>query len=174
LDAVGKHGNAYDIFILVLRLHEPLVLERWAVEVLGASGVRATGSSVPKAKRLRSAIWNAAEAVIDAGGVRPPDRSTLNAFAVSPLVPQLDPSGTRSWMSSADVSALFSTIARDMIGVVTGQLASRIRRCEGVNCAIPFVDTPRPGTRRWCSMERCGNRAKVAAHRRRHRQEVST
>ena len=156
-------------------LHDPVDLERWAAEVLGAIGVRATGSSVPDAKRLRAAIWNAAEAVIDSRAVRASDRATLNAFAAPPsLVPRLDPDGTRSWVSSADVSALFSTIARDMIEVVTGRLASRIRRCEGVNCAIPFVDTSRPGTRRWCSMERCGNRAKVAAHRRRHRQEVST
>src|SRR5688572_1671345 len=156
-------------------LHEPVDLERWAAEVLGVSGVRATPSSVPEAKRLRTAIWNAADAAIDAGAVRPTDRSTLNAFATSPgLVPRLDANGKRSWVSSPDVSALFSTIARDMIEVVTGQLASRIRRCEGVDCAIPFVDTSRPGTRRWCSMERCGNRAKAAAHRRRHRQEVST
>ena len=156
-------------------LHEPVDLERWATDLLGATGVRATSSSIPDAKRLRAAIWSVADAVIDARAVRPTERQTLNAFAASPgLVPRLDPDGTRSWDSPADVSALFSTIARDMIEVVTGRLASRIRRCEGVNCAIPFVDTSRPGTRRWCSMERCGNRAKVAAHRRRHRQEVST
>jgi predicted RNA-binding Zn ribbon-like protein len=155
-------------------LHEPTDLERWAAEVLGASGVRASASSVPEAKRVRAAIWNAAEAVIDGRAVRASDRSTLNAFAAKPgLVPRLEPDGTRSWAPLAPASALFSTIARDAIAVATGQLASRIKRCEGVNCAIPFLDTSRPGTRRWCSMERCGNRAKVTAHRRRHRQEVS-
>jgi len=156
-------------------LHEPEDLERWAAEVLGAIRIRATASSVPEAKHLRAAIWNAAEAVIDGRAIRPTDRLTLNTFAASPsLVPRLDPDRKRSWQPSAEVTALFSTVARDMIEVATGQLASRIRRCEGVNCAIPFVDTSRPGTRRWCSMERCGNRAKVAAHRRRPRQEVST
>ena len=156
-------------------LHEPMDLERWAADVLGAISIRATASSVSEGKRLRAAIWNAAEAVIDGRAVRASDRSTLNAFAAQPsLVPRLDPDGKRSWVPSAKVSALFSTIARDIIEVATGELASRIRRCEGVNCAIPFLDTSRPGTRRWCSMERCGNRAKVAAHRRRHRQEVST
>ncbi|WFR67367.1 CGNR zinc finger domain-containing protein [Curtobacterium flaccumfaciens] len=28
-----------------------------------------------------------------------------------------------------------------------------------------FYDSSRGGTRRWCSMQRCGNRAKVRAHR---------
>ena len=156
-------------------LHEPMDLERWAADVLGAMRIRATASSVAEAKQLRAAIWNAAEAVIDGRAIRPTDRSTLNAFAASPsLVPRIDPDRKRSWQPSAKVSALFSTIARDMIDVAAGQLASRIRRCEGANCAIPFLDTSRPGNRRWCSMERCGNRAKVAAHRRRQRQEVST
>ena len=156
-------------------LREPMDLQRWAADVLGAIGVRATASSVPEAKRLRTAIWNVADAVIDGRTLPAADRTTLNTFAASPgLVPRLEPDGSRSWEPSAEVTACFATIARDMIEVVTGQLATRIRRCQGVNCAIPFVDTSRPGTRRWCSMDRCGNRAKVAAHRRRHRQEVST
>jgi predicted RNA-binding Zn ribbon-like protein len=155
-------------------LREPRDLERWAADILGAVGMHATAASVPEAKCLRAAIWNAAEAVIDGRAVRAADRSTLNRFAASPsLAPRLDPGGTRSWALASDASELFSTIARDAIEVATGQLASRIKRCEGINCGIPFVDTSRPGNRRWCSMERCGNRAKVAAHRRRHRQEAS-
>ena len=154
-------------------LHEPIDLADWATDVLGATGIHATSRAVLAAKRLRSAVWNAAEATIEGRTVPTRARSTLNVFAARPsLVPRLDPDGEQSWLPAADVSALFSTIARDMIEIVTGPLASRVRRCQGVNCAIPFVDTSRPGSRRWCSMDRCGNRAKVAAHRRRHRQEV--
>jgi predicted RNA-binding Zn ribbon-like protein len=155
-------------------LRAPEDLERWATDVLGATRVRATAPSVAEAKRLRAAIWNLADAVIDGRALGAWDRSTLNTFAASPsLVPHLGPDGTRSWLPSAAATALLATIARDAIEVATGPLASRIRRCEGVHCGIPFVDTSRPGTRRWCSMDRCGNRAKVAAHRRRNRQEVS-
>ncbi len=172
--AFSVTGNPFDSERFEV-LREPEDLEHWAADVLGAIRIRATASSISEAKRLRSAIWNAAEAVIDGEAVRAADRSTLNAFAGSPsLVPRLDPDGTRSWVPGAAASALLSTIARDAIEIATGQLASRIKRCEGVNCAIPFVDTSRPGNRRWCSMDRCGNRAKAAAHRRRHRQEVST
>jgi predicted RNA-binding Zn ribbon-like protein len=40
----------------------------------------------------------------------------------------------------------------------------RIRTCEHPNCILWFLDTSRNGTRRWCSMARCGNRAKAQRH----------
>lgn len=47
---------------------------------------------------------------------------------------------------------------------------SRLRQCAAEGCGRWFYDVSRNGRRRWCSMARCGNRAKVAAHYRRHRQ----
>jgi predicted RNA-binding Zn ribbon-like protein len=44
---------------------------------------------------------------------------------------------------------------------------SAIRKCENPECILYFYDTSRNHTRRWCSMEMCGNRAKVAAFRKR-------
>ena len=38
-------------------------------------------------------------------------------------------------------------------------------RATASDCAIVYLDTSRAATRRWCSMQRCGNRAKVRAHR---------
>lgn len=46
---------------------------------------------------------------------------------------------------------------------------SRIRRCESESCVIHFYDTSKKGSRRWCSMNICGNRLKVAAYQRRQR-----
>ena len=43
----------------------------------------------------------------------------------------------------------------------------RIRRCEA--CVIHFFDTSKKGSRRWCSMNICGNKLKVAAYQRRKR-----
>jgi len=40
----------------------------------------------------------------------------------------------------------------------------RIRRCSHPNCVLWFLDTTRNGTRRWCSMAGCGNRAKAKRH----------
>jgi len=43
----------------------------------------------------------------------------------------------------------------------------RLRKCEG--CAVHFFDTSKKGSRRWCSMNICGNKFKVAAYQRRKR-----
>jgi len=44
---------------------------------------------------------------------------------------------------------------------------SAIRKCENPTCILFFYDTSKNHSRRWCSMELCGNRSKVAAFRER-------
>jgi len=45
----------------------------------------------------------------------------------------------------------------------------RIRKCESESCVVHFYDTSKKGSRRWCSMNICGNKLKVAAYQRRRR-----
>jgi predicted RNA-binding Zn ribbon-like protein len=45
----------------------------------------------------------------------------------------------------------------------------RVRECADPRCAAVFLDTSRNRSRRWCSMERCGARAKASAYYQRHR-----
>jgi predicted RNA-binding Zn ribbon-like protein len=45
----------------------------------------------------------------------------------------------------------------------------RVKACRGDDCRWVFVDGSRNSSRRWCAMADCGNRAKVAAFRSRHR-----
>jgi predicted RNA-binding Zn ribbon-like protein len=40
-----------------------------------------------------------------------------------------------------------------------------VRRCEGEDCVLWFYDRTKAHRRRWCSMEVCGNRNKVAKFR---------
>ena len=44
---------------------------------------------------------------------------------------------------------------------------SRVRQCE--SCVVHFFDTSKKGSRRWCSMNICGNKFKVAAYQQRRR-----
>lgn len=46
---------------------------------------------------------------------------------------------------------------------------SRIRKCDSGSCVLHFYDTSKKGSRRWCSMNICGNRLKVAAYQGRQR-----
>jgi predicted RNA-binding Zn ribbon-like protein len=64
--------------------------------------------------------------------------------------------------------ALLAAVARDAVDLLTDPVArAALRQCEGDNCPIVYLDTSRGRRRRWCSSEVCGNRERVARHRRR-------
>jgi predicted RNA-binding Zn ribbon-like protein len=155
-------------------LRNPTDLSQWAAAIMGAREVVASAADLAHAKLVRSAIWSATEAVIEGRLPDAEDRRVLNdAARRAPPRPKLAPDGGASWARPVDADAVLSAVAGDAIELVGGPRATRLKRCQGVNCSIPFVDTSRPGTRRWCSMERCGNRAKVRTHYHQQRQEAS-
>jgi predicted RNA-binding Zn ribbon-like protein len=52
--------------------------------------------------------------------------------------------------------------------LLTGGPLERVRECPGDDtCGWLFLDTSRNGSRRWCDMRTCGNRAKAKRHYRR-------
>ncbi|KIF74440.1 hypothetical protein QR77_11510 [Streptomyces sp. 150FB] len=55
------------------------------------------------------------------------------------------------------------TAARDYLELLRAA-PDRIRGCAHDACVLHFFDTSRNGTRRWCSMAQCGNRAKASRH----------
>jgi predicted RNA-binding Zn ribbon-like protein len=64
----------------------------------------------------------------------------------------------------ADLWAPIIDVTADLL---TETEPSRIRKCE--SCVVHFFDTSKKGSRRWCSMNLCGNKVKVAAYQRRQR-----
>ncbi|MFJ6846253.1 CGNR zinc finger domain-containing protein [Streptomyces griseoluteus] len=65
-------------------------------------------------------------------------------------------------------AALLSLLARDAIDLLTDPLArAAVRECASDGCSLLYLDTSRGRRRRWCSSEVCGNRERVARHRRR-------
>jgi len=64
---------------------------------------------------------------------------------------------------------LLVPVAEDAADLLCDGNPSRVRKCGNPECVLFFYDTSRSRTRRWCSMDFCGNRAKVAAHYRRRR-----
>jgi predicted RNA-binding Zn ribbon-like protein len=64
---------------------------------------------------------------------------------------------------------LLTSLAVDVLTLLADDEAlGRLRECENADCTRLYVDTSRAGTRRWCGMSGCGNRAKVARFRERH------
>lgn len=62
------------------------------------------------------------------------------------------------------LSALMATLAHEGAKLLASKQAVHVKRCSNPNCVLLFLDTSRTRKRRWCSMEICGNRAKVAKH----------
>ncbi|MEU1668890.1 ABATE domain-containing protein [Streptomyces sparsogenes] len=74
----------------------------------------------------------------------------------------------RTLATTPDCGALLAQVARDAVELLTDPVArGQLRQCEGETCSLLYLDTSRGRRRRWCSSEVCGNRERVARHRRR-------
>jgi predicted RNA-binding Zn ribbon-like protein len=60
-------------------------------------------------------------------------------------------------------------LAEPLVAEIAGGRPERLRICANDACRWVFFDASPTGRRRWCSMASCGNRAKAARHRARHR-----
>ncbi|MBB1251642.1 CGNR zinc finger domain-containing protein [Rhizobium sp. G21] len=116
---------------------------------------------------LRTAWRNTLDNVVGNPGRRMESddlrRELVQIFAISERLMQVEQDGNHK---TADFLAL--PLVR--IGIAVASLAMipagrRIGRCEGDPCGGYFIDSSRTKPRRWCSMDSCGNRAKVRGHR---------
>jgi predicted RNA-binding Zn ribbon-like protein len=178
LDLTGTLGRRYG-GTPVEFLHTPADLHRW----LTAAGIAdpsaaADDEDLATAKNLREAIYRLAYAAMTAHSGRPTvandtataalfdpaDRAIVNqAAAVAPPLVRIDDTGALARSGSARAS--LSLVARAAIALFTGPSAAQLYECEGPACTRMFLDNSARGTRRWCDMSRCGNRAKVAKFR---------
>jgi predicted RNA-binding Zn ribbon-like protein len=68
-----------------------------------------------------------------------------------------------------DVTTALALVAQDAIELLLSPEIRHVRVCGSERCALRFVDRSPGRNRRWCSMTRCGNRAKVRLHQARSR-----
>ena len=62
------------------------------------------------------------------------------------------------------VPALLAPVLWSAGNLLTGPRLARVRHCANERCLWLFLDDSKSGTRRWCSMSACGNRAKAHRH----------
>ena len=147
------------------RLHAPDDLTGWMRERFPVAVGAARSRDLFDAASLREAIARLAQAASRDEAFRVADVDLVNLYAATPDIPPALAGGSRqAGRSVQTVSQALSTIARDAVDCFGAANAGRIRICDG-ECGLLYLDTSRAGTRRWCSMQRCGNRAKVRAHR---------
>jgi len=71
----------------------------------------------------------------------------------------------------ADLAPMLSPVLRAAADLLTSADLPRIRECGSDTCFWLFLDRSKNGTRRWCDMKVCGNRAKARRHY--HREKSS-
>jgi predicted RNA-binding Zn ribbon-like protein len=95
-------------------------------------------------------------------------------MAERPILMRLEVKGKSCWTTQSfelrEPEDLFAPLAHSAATLFTKVDRKRVRKCA--RCVLHFHDTSKKGMRRWCSMQLCGNRLKVAAYsvrrRRRH------
>ncbi|KAA2255998.1 hypothetical protein F0L68_27870 [Solihabitans fulvus] len=123
-----------------------------------------TSAHVREARALREAVYAviaAARGPEGVGSCGDGARQRINRAAARPVpAPSLDASGELRWRSDDPVPATLALVARDALDLVASPAIARVHGCANPDCGALFLDSSRPGTRRWCSMDTCGNQAK--------------
>ncbi len=151
------------------RLHLPRDLGAWLSERIDrVDPGEVTDRDLADALHLRGAITGLYLAAATGDTLSPEDVDTVNLFAATPDIPPALAGGQRqAGAVRIRVGQVLSTLARDAIEVLHAIDEGRVRACAAGDCRMVFHDESRTNNRRWCSMEHCGNRAKVRAHRER-------
>jgi predicted RNA-binding Zn ribbon-like protein len=167
----------------VERLASPAQVLAWltAAGVATPEDAANVGATLPEARillteahRLRDALDRAIGAW--AGGTLVPDVALLEVDRVMGarteacrLVRTGGVYAVRVVAASRNPLGLLAPVAIAAATLLADGDPARVRRCDAAACGLWLLDTSKNGSRRWCSMARCGNRAKVAAHKRRRR-----
>jgi predicted RNA-binding Zn ribbon-like protein len=128
-----------------------------------------------RAIQLREAVFRIFSQYYHDEVVDPGDMQLLNAVlsASLPHLQVISSTGGFDWKwsgDSDDFDQIIWPVARLAAELLTSEQLSRVRVCEDDRgCGFLFIDTTRNHSRRWCSMESCGNRAKARRHYARQR-----
>jgi predicted RNA-binding Zn ribbon-like protein len=126
-------------------------------------------------RQLREKLRREIHAWERSGSVQHSTRDELNKLmAEHPMRMRLSTNGklcsTELWFEPREPEDLFAPLAHGAATLFASVERKRVRKCA--QCVLHFHDTSKRGTRRWCSMQLCGNRLKVAAYAARRRQRA--
>lgn len=121
-----------------------------------------------KAIVLREAIYRVFAAVAARRPVDAQDLAVLNAAlgraSARAHVVSIGDGFAWEWTGEGEFDRMLWPVARSAAELLTSDDLKRVRECPGDGCGWLFVDTSRNQSRKWCSMDSCGNRAKARRH----------
>jgi predicted RNA-binding Zn ribbon-like protein len=152
-------------------LASPDAVRRWAAFAGLVEEMRVDRRGFHRALEMRATLDAIFRAVAEGKKPRPGDlRKLRDAYlAVLGAARLVGEPGDLDWRlpAGAGVDALLLPVFASALELL--QSPARIRECPGENCGWLFVDTTKNASRRWCSMDPCGNRDKMRRYRARQR-----
>ena len=160
----------------LLKTYQDLI--RWGVEtsILGESEAEKlchwadenklkANNALRRAKDLRESLYNVFKDIIKSNKLKENDLNEIN-YELSETFTHLKLSYSDHQFNLAleqDPSPdyLIWYITYSALKLLTSDKLDRIKECEDKECGWMFLDESRNRSRRWCSMEDCGNRNKA-------------
>ena len=145
-------------------------LRDWLREAGLPAPARVSAADLALARELREAIARLGMQTLQGRPLGRVALSLLNAAAAwsGEGAVRLDARGNRGFVARSPLRFSLARIAEDAVERLSGD-KDRLTRCKLPGCGALLLSRSRSDPRRWCSMETCGNRAKVAAFRKRKR-----
>lgn len=164
------------------RLNHYSDLVRWSMQagIIHEDKAReliATGERKPDAAQvvlaqaveLRRLIYRIFSAVSAERTPNPADMTALNAALTEALVwLRVDVQGGWTWADAGNrLDQMLWRVVWSAAQLLVSDKVERVHECDNTACTWIFLDETRNHSRRWCSMEGCGNRMKARRHYRR-------
>ncbi|HET7450547.1 MAG TPA: CGNR zinc finger domain-containing protein [Gaiellaceae bacterium] len=162
--------NSRELRPAVEGLGTPQDLSAW----LGAHGVLEPGAPVTAAElaeatRVREALRDLLAAKVGLDVDVDAAKAEIDAAARrAGLELRFDPTCPRVEPTVGGVRGAIGRIIVEVYDEMVDGTWERMKACKADDCRWAFLDTSKNKSRAWCSMESCGNRAKVNAYRQRH------
>ncbi len=139
-------------------------LEQWAREHPGPAA-----ALFSDAIALREVIYRIFAALASGAPVADQDLAALNeGLAEAPGRGRLARDGdSYAWrIEPGEITApvLLAPVLWSAGDLMVSERLRRVRLCANEDCLWLFLDESKAGTRRWCNMAACGNRAKARRH----------
>jgi predicted RNA-binding Zn ribbon-like protein len=169
-ELVQDFVNSRELRPAVEGLGTPQDLSAW----LGAHGVLEPGAPVTaaelaEARRVREALRDLLAAKVGLAVDVDAAKAEIDAAARrAGLELRFDPTCPRVEPTVGGVRGAIGRILVEVYDEMVDGTWERMKACKADDCRWAFLDTSKNKSRAWCSMESCGNRAKVNAYRQRH------
>ena len=123
---------------------------------------------------LREGLYRIFLAIANSRAPEPTDLDALNATLAwsLPHARVIGVDGRFAWgwdVEDCALDQMLWPIARSAADLLTSEQTAAVRECSAHDCSWLFIDTSRNGSRRWCNMQVCGDRANARRHQQRKR-----